>query len=427
MILAGKTAGQGDVRNLDALVFHDLAVFVGLGVERQRGNPPVLHHVPGAHARSTARSVDGEQVELGIGCVADGHGQGFQSVGTGLQGDALVSEASQVVHRVHEPLADVGHRVQIGPAQAAVPCEGGDGAALEGCLHFRIVGVRVYNVAAVAEELGILQGGDLDFAADHLGALAPLELDDDLIAVLFDEVFGHAVPRVFHVHLNDDGAVAVIVALEDLDPAIQFRRRADLPALELRFLVHAHHVLTDHDGEAADRRARGKGTPVLGRDEGGSQRSGHDRHAALHLHLVAEDRLGVHVGKHAVIGVAGHVRADPLGAVGIPLDPHGVVSQAQGGHVPGACGDLAESARVEHLAPLERRQPRFAFALAVSHAQCAQAALTGVPTVDGSQSIVSLWPLNHLASSFCSIQLLFATQKLLERPVSKRLYGSFRQ
>ena len=39
-----------------------------------------------------------------------------------------------------------------------------------------------------------------------------------------------------------------------------------------------------------------------------------------YFHFAAEDRFGVHVGEDTVVGIAGHVRADPLGAVGIPLD-----------------------------------------------------------------------------------------------------------
>ena len=73
----------------------------------------------------------------------------------------------------------------------------------------RVLGVGQDDVAALLELLGLLQALDLDLAADVLGPLAPLELDD-LDAELFDGVFLDAQPRVLDVGLDDDRAVAVV-------------------------------------------------------------------------------------------------------------------------------------------------------------------------------------------------------------------------
>jgi hypothetical protein len=58
-------------------------------MEVDGGHTPALHHVPGAHAGSAAGTVDGQQIEFGIGGEFDGHGQFFHAVGTGFQGNAF--------------------------------------------------------------------------------------------------------------------------------------------------------------------------------------------------------------------------------------------------------------------------------------------------------------------------------------------------
>ena len=94
---------------------------------------------------------------------------------------------------------------------------------LEGLDRLGVVRIGVEEVAAVLEEAGILDVLHLDLTADVLGALTPLELEHDLVAVLLDEVLGNAVARVLNVDLDDDGAVPVVVAAEQLDAAIHLR------------------------------------------------------------------------------------------------------------------------------------------------------------------------------------------------------------
>lgn len=83
-----------------------------------------------------------------------------------------------------------------------------------------------------------------------------------LVAVLVDDVFGHAVPRVLDVHLNDDGAVGVVIAQEGIDPAVEFGGLLD-PALgDDRILVDAYHVLACN-GDAHEGCARDKDSQYL--------------------------------------------------------------------------------------------------------------------------------------------------------------------
>ena len=97
-----------------------------------------------------------------------------------------------------------------------MPLEFLEAALLEGRDDARVLGVGQDDVAAALQLLGFFQAFDLDFAADVLGALAPLEFDG-FDAELIDGVFLDAEPRVLDVGLDDDRAVAVLPILEKLD------------------------------------------------------------------------------------------------------------------------------------------------------------------------------------------------------------------
>ena len=254
-------------------------------------------------------------------------------------------------HFVHERLAHLLDRAQIRGAQPAVPGEAGDRAAFVGPAHDGIGRVRVDDVAALLEKARIVDVGDLDLAPDVFSALAPLELDDDLIPVLVDDVLGHPVAGVLDVHLDDDRAVTVVVAQECLDTPIQLGCGLGPAVVDHGFLVDADDVFADHDRKAAQGGADREGIPVLGRDEGRSERPGHDRHAALGPDRLAERRLDVDVGEDAVIGAARQPAIEALCPVGVTLDAQGMVSDAFGEHVGRACRGVAEVAGIEKLAP----------------------------------------------------------------------------
>jgi hypothetical protein len=346
----------------------------------------VLHHVPGAHARAASGTVDRQQLDFGVGRVPDGHGKGFHAVGTGLQRDALVAELAQVLDIQHELLAHAVDRREVRVPETAVPGERLDGALCESLLNGRVFGVGVDQVAALLQEQGVVEAGDLDLAADVLGALAPLELDADPVAVLADDVFGNAVAGVLDVELDDDRAVAVVIAHVGLDPAVELRGRGDPAIFQHGILVHADHVLADDDRDAAQGAAHSKGVPVLGGNEGRPERSGHQRDAHLRLLARAEGGLQADVGEQAVVGISG----EALGAVIVPLDAQGMVPHSDLGRVPAPGRDHAEIPWIEHMPPLQAREPCLAFAHAIRPAQCAQTGFGRCAPVDGPKHVVAL-------------------------------------
>ena len=149
--------------------------------------------------------------------------------------------------------------------------------SLEGSLIDRAGGIGGDDVAAFLQLQRPLQAVDLDFAADALGALSPLQLDG-LQAVLLDDIFGNAQPGVFHVHLDQDFAVALMIAAVDLDAAVHVRRLGDLAfGVQLQLGIDAADVLAADQGDAADGSAHGKMLPVLAGNFGGTQGAGEDR------------------------------------------------------------------------------------------------------------------------------------------------------
>ena len=50
-------------------------------MEDYRRDAPALHHVPGAHAGAAAGTVDGQQVQFGVGGKLNGHGQLGHTIG----------------------------------------------------------------------------------------------------------------------------------------------------------------------------------------------------------------------------------------------------------------------------------------------------------------------------------------------------------
>jgi len=246
-----------------------------------------------------------------------------------------------------------------------------DGACLVGRLDLGERRVGQDDIAAALELLGALQRGDLDLAADVLGALAPLQLDR-VKAVLVHDVLGHSQAGVFHVHLDEDLAVAFGVALVGLDPAVHlggFLHEAVGPALEPR--VDTADVLAADDRNAGNGGARGEVLPVLPGDFRGAQRTRED--GEFHLDLLRPAVLGlrVDIGEQGRVGPGLHALGQAMSADGVALDAQ--VGVVQGIVLVGTGGHVAEFRGIEHLAAPERREPDLAAAPAAVHAARADA------------------------------------------------------
>ena len=145
-----------------------------------------------------------------------------------------------------------------------------ESAALESLDHVRVGRVGQHDVAALVEDLGLLQVADLHLAADVLGPLAPFQLHA-LDAELLDGVLLDAQPGVLDVGLDDDRAVAVaLVVLVELDAALQVHGVDDPAVLDDRLGVHADDVLADGQAGAGEGRADGQPFPVVLGDVGGA-------------------------------------------------------------------------------------------------------------------------------------------------------------
>ena len=111
--------------------------------------------------------------------------------------------------------------------------ERADGTVFEGFLDFRQRRIGIDDVTATFKELGVFNAGYLDFAADIFGSLAPFKFNYDLLAAVFiDNIFGHAVARIFNIHLDDNRTVTVVVAQESVDAAVKFRSVDDFTIFE---------------------------------------------------------------------------------------------------------------------------------------------------------------------------------------------------
>ena len=149
-----------------ALLLEVVQVLVQQALDVDGGDAPFVHHAPGAHAGAAAGAVHGEQVDLGLGGEFHRPGQVHGPVGPGLEGDALGADVAEVLHRLME-------FVFIHHAHPGVAFEFLDALGQVALFGGRVGGVGQHDVAPAPEELGPLQGVELDLAADVLGALAP--------------------------------------------------------------------------------------------------------------------------------------------------------------------------------------------------------------------------------------------------------------
>ncbi len=157
-------------------------------------NPPFLHHSPRTHAGSTRCTVDGEQIDLGLGSPLDGHSQFPEAVCPGFQGNSLETQATKPSHfRQKSILAD--------KAKTAVPFEFLEGSVPICRLNHGAGWIGRDDIASLLEIEGTIQAVDFDFSPDALGTLSPLELDG-LKSVLADNIFRNSQPGILDVHLH---------------------------------------------------------------------------------------------------------------------------------------------------------------------------------------------------------------------------------
>ena len=225
MVFQGQAAGDGAVGHEFALLFEVVQVLVEQAFDVDGGDAPLVHHAPGAHAGAAAGAVHREQVDLGIGGEFHRPGQVHRPVGPGLEGDALGADVAQVLHRLME-------FVFIHHAHPGMAFEFLDALGQVALFGGRVGGVGQHDVAPAPEELGPLQGVELDFAADVLGPLPPLEFEE-LDPQFFDDVFRDAQAAVLNVGLDNDVALALIPFPEGLDAALHFRGADDAAAFDV--------------------------------------------------------------------------------------------------------------------------------------------------------------------------------------------------
>jgi len=99
---------------------------------------------------------------------------------------------------------------------------------LKGFLHLWKGRVRINHIASLLQENGVIKAFDLNLPADILGSLAPFKLDDAPVSILVDHIFGNTIPCVFHIKLDNNGTVSVIVAQIGLYSPVKLRSRPDL-------------------------------------------------------------------------------------------------------------------------------------------------------------------------------------------------------
>ena len=266
-VFAGNPAAERHVDDFGSGIGQYSRVFMGFGMQQDRGNPPTFHHVPRAHAGTAAGAIHRQQVQLGVAGELDSHGEGLHAIGTGLQRDPLEADFAQIGDIVHEIFPNLIRRRHLGITHPAVAGERANRSVFEGFLHFRDGRIRVDKIAAFGEPNGIVQIGDLDLPANAFGALAPFELNDHLVAVFVDNILGHAVAGIFDIHLNQNRAISVIVTQITVDSAIEFRRFDDFAVFQNRRLIDADHILADNDGHAQQGGADRKGFPIFRGDK----------------------------------------------------------------------------------------------------------------------------------------------------------------
>ena len=179
--------------------------------------------------------------------------------------------------------------------------------------HFRI---GRDDITALLQLQGALEGIHLDFAPDALGPLAPFELDG-FDTELVQDIFGHAVAGVFHIHLHQDIPIAVMVAAVGLDTALHLRGALDQTvSVKLQFRIDAADVFPADQGDAADGGPHGEMLPVLAGNIGTAQGTGKNRHLHFNFVVGTEFGLRVHGREGGLVGIG----LDPFGAERIPHD-----------------------------------------------------------------------------------------------------------
>jgi len=143
-----------------------------------------------------------------------------------------------------------------------VPLELFERPTLEGLDDVRVGGIGQHHVAPLVEHLGLLEILDLDFAADVLGALSPLQLNDP-DPELLDCILESTERGILNIGLDHDLAVPVALPLaEQVDSPLQLRGAHNPAVLDLGLRVHAADVLAHGQDYARDGGAAGQTFPV---------------------------------------------------------------------------------------------------------------------------------------------------------------------
>ncbi len=260
------------------------------------GGAHLVHHRDRGHTGTAAGAVEGQHVYLRLGGRLHGKGHYLRAIRTGLQEDVLGAHRPQVLYVLDEGTV-------LRETDPGVPLKALERAGLEGLLDLLVLGVRKHQVPALLQLQSPLQSCQANLAADGLGSLSPLPLDDvDL--QLAEGVFVDAPALVLHVGLDRDAAVlAVVELLVGPDPEGQVGGAGDLSLGVNRFVVHAADVLAHGLYHSAHCRALGHGLPVALGHGGGAQAGDDQRHLQLYRLLGAGGHGGgdVHVLEEGLV------------------------------------------------------------------------------------------------------------------------------
>ncbi len=358
-IFGREASGDGDVGYPKSLLLQFLAELVGEALDVEGGDTPLVHHRPGAHPRAAGRSVDGDEVDSRLGPVAQGHGQLSLGVGSRFEGYPLETDLPEPRYLGHESLLR-------DEAEARVALELPEPPVVEGLLHIGNGGVGKNNVAPLFEFEGPLESFHLDFAADALGALAPLELDGIEI-VLFANIFGNTEPCILHIQLYEDLPVPFVIPFIGLYPAVHLGGLCYVPVtIQLELWVDTADVFAADQGDARYGGSDCKVLPVYPGDIRRTERAGENRDA--HFHHLFPPVLGFHagVGKYGRVGSRLHFFGKPFRSNGVALNVNvGVIDRII---LVGSRGDFAERPGIEHLTAAKGSQPDLAATLAAVEA-----------------------------------------------------------
>ena len=358
------------------------------GVQQDGGDTPVVQHVVGAHARSAAGAVDGQEFEIQLG----GHPYRQRQIGhperPGLQRQPRRAVGPELFRLGRDFGEHVLGRGQGGVGEAGVAGEVFDASGAEGLLYGRNLRIGAQAVAAALHEPRVVEIADQPFAVDGLGALPPFDFDAHEVAVLAGDVISHAVVGVVGVELDEQRALAIVIAPVHGDAAVQIGQGADgAVGIEFGLVVPAAHIFPDDQRDAAQGRAHGEAVPVLVNHGIAAQRADEERIVARVLGVGAHGRgqIGVAIGR---VARAGLFRVEPGPAEDAAPDAQGIVGNAHVRGVFGPDGGVAVVAGHQRPAPHKRTQPRFAAALTVRAAEVAQPGFAGRAAVDRTDFFV---------------------------------------